>query len=161
MGQFRPKFCSYVSRRGWIRLWPAGLNWPWAETDLFKFQFNNWTDIIQWCTANCSRLRLECFSCIKPLELLLIELRTEWHTCYSFLGSVSVSMATVIGKLGNAIKSINHICGCKIPYNVHRRVAPYHHCSKLLSYNRSSRKRPPRKFESGRLRELQKLINNS
>ena len=109
MGQFWPKFCSYVSRRGWIRLWPAGLNWPWAETDLFKFQFNNWTDIIQWCAANCSRLRLECFSCIMPLELLLIELRTEWHTCYSFLGSVSVSMATVIGKLGNAIKSINHM----------------------------------------------------
>ena len=75
---------------------------------------------------NCSRLRLECFSCIMPLELLLIDLRTEWHTCYSFLGSVSVSMATVIRKIGNAIKSINHICGCKIPYNVHRRVAPYH-----------------------------------
>ena len=46
-----------------------------------------------------------------PLELLLIELRTEWHTCYSFLGSVSVSMATVIGKLGNAIKSITTYVG--------------------------------------------------
>ena len=41
-----------------------------------------------------------------PLELLLIDLRTEWHTCYSFLGSVSVSMVTVIRKIGNAIKSI-------------------------------------------------------
>ena len=31
-----PKLCSNGSRRGWIRLWPAGLNWHFkAETDLF------------------------------------------------------------------------------------------------------------------------------
>ena len=25
---FWPKLCSNGSRKGWIRLWPAGLNWP-------------------------------------------------------------------------------------------------------------------------------------
>ena len=31
------------SRRGWIRLWPAGLNWHFgAETDLYKFQCTTW-----------------------------------------------------------------------------------------------------------------------
>ena len=36
---FWPKLCSNGSRKGWIRLWPAGLNWHFgAETDLFNFQ---------------------------------------------------------------------------------------------------------------------------
>ena len=36
-----PKLCSNGSRKGWIRLWPAGLNWHFgAETDLFNFQCN-------------------------------------------------------------------------------------------------------------------------
>ena len=34
---FWPKLCSNGSRRGWIRLWPAGLNLHFgAETDLFN-----------------------------------------------------------------------------------------------------------------------------
>ena len=34
-----PKLCSNGSRKGWIRLWPAGLNWHFrAETDLVNFQ---------------------------------------------------------------------------------------------------------------------------
>ena len=33
------KLCSNGSRRGWIRVWPAGLNWHFrAETDLFNCQ---------------------------------------------------------------------------------------------------------------------------
>ena len=38
---FWPKLCSKGSRKGWIRLWPTGLNWHFhfrAETDLFNFQ---------------------------------------------------------------------------------------------------------------------------
>ena len=36
---FWPKLCSNGFRKGWIRLWPAGLNWHFgAETDLFNFQ---------------------------------------------------------------------------------------------------------------------------
>ena len=36
---FWPKLCSNGSRKGWTRLWPAGLNWHFgAETDLFNFQ---------------------------------------------------------------------------------------------------------------------------
>ena len=36
---FWPKLCSNGSRKGWIRLWPAVLNWHvGAETDLFNFQ---------------------------------------------------------------------------------------------------------------------------
>ena len=43
MGQFWLKLCSNGSRRGWIRLWPAGLNWHFgAETDLYKFQCTTW-----------------------------------------------------------------------------------------------------------------------
>ena len=43
MGQFWRKLCSNGSRRGWIRLWPAGLNWHFgAETDLFNFQCTTW-----------------------------------------------------------------------------------------------------------------------
>ena len=38
---FWPKLCSNGSRKGWIRLWPEGLNWRFgAETDLFNFQCN-------------------------------------------------------------------------------------------------------------------------
>ena len=33
------KLCSNGSRRGWIGLWPAGLNWHFgAETEIFDFQ---------------------------------------------------------------------------------------------------------------------------
>ena len=36
---FWPKLCSNGSKKGWIRLWPAGLNWHFgAETDLFNLQ---------------------------------------------------------------------------------------------------------------------------
>ena len=36
---FWPKLCSNGSRKGWIRLWPAGPNWPFGtETDLLNFQ---------------------------------------------------------------------------------------------------------------------------
>ena len=35
---FWPNLCSNGSRKGWIRLWPVGLNWHFgAETDLFNF----------------------------------------------------------------------------------------------------------------------------
>ena len=35
---FWPKLCSNGSRKGWIGLWPTGLNWHFgAETDLFNF----------------------------------------------------------------------------------------------------------------------------
>ena len=34
---------GHGSWRGWIRLWPAGLNWHFgAETDLYKFQCTTW-----------------------------------------------------------------------------------------------------------------------
>ena len=37
---FWPKLCSNGSRKGWIRLWSAWLNWHFGtETDLFNFQY--------------------------------------------------------------------------------------------------------------------------
>ena len=42
---FWPKLCSNGCRKGWIRLWPAGLNWHFrAETDLFNFQCSSHSD---------------------------------------------------------------------------------------------------------------------
>ena len=43
MGLFWLKLCSNGSKRGWTRVWPAGLNWHFgAETDLCKFQCTTW-----------------------------------------------------------------------------------------------------------------------
>ena len=33
---FWPKFCSNGSRKGWIRLWPAGLNWHFGAKQIFS-----------------------------------------------------------------------------------------------------------------------------
>ena len=39
---FWPKLCSNGSKKGWIRLWSAGLNWHFgAETDLFIYSVAN------------------------------------------------------------------------------------------------------------------------
>ena len=40
---FWPRLFWNGSRKAWIRLWPAGLNWHFgAETDLFNFQCSHW-----------------------------------------------------------------------------------------------------------------------
>ena len=69
MGLFWIKLCSNDSRRGWIRLWPVGLNWHFrAETDLFNFQ--------------CTRTR--------HIPLACISLRAFWRES---LASFSLSRA--------------------------------------------------------------------
>ena len=52
MGLFWIKLCSNDSRRGWIRLWPAGLNLHFrAETDLFNFQWKRTRHIPLACIS--------------------------------------------------------------------------------------------------------------
>ena len=56
------KLCSNGSRKGWTRLWPAGLNWHFgAETDLFNLQYrlltrSSWNELthlfnLLWCKS--------------------------------------------------------------------------------------------------------------
>ena len=55
---FWPRLCFNGSSRGWIRLWPAGLNWHLrAETDLFTLQ----------CILQKSRVMLDIPSLIYAL----------------------------------------------------------------------------------------------
>ena len=50
---FWPKLCSNGSRKGWIRLWPAGLNWHFgAKIDLLNFQ---WMLTHMESSRDCSR----------------------------------------------------------------------------------------------------------
>ena len=46
------KTCSSDSRRGWSRLWPAGLNWHFgAETDQVLLFSDTWTNILLACIS--------------------------------------------------------------------------------------------------------------
>ena len=48
MGLFWLKLCSNGSKRGWIRFWPAGLNWHFrGETDLLIFNARLGNELVQ------------------------------------------------------------------------------------------------------------------
>ena len=111
---FRPKLCSNGSKKGWIRLWPAGLNWHFgAETDLFHLQcrsqrklflssrVNLWVKIISRCAKTFSSASCMCVEGRLKQEKIQgcwfvdgkvpsIRMQVKWETFFliSFLNNV-------------------------------------------------------------------------
>ena len=68
---FWPKLCSNGSRKGWIRLWPAGLNWHFgAETDLFNFHSSSQFHESVYCFSG--------YRAASPFGSDLKILKTDW-----------------------------------------------------------------------------------